>query len=206
MAMLFWFALVLGGGLLLVSTVGHIVGDVLGDTGGGDVSDGAQADADSDTAGGVHPVAPGAHGADHEGFRFLSVRTVTYFLFAFGAAGVLLTYAWHGMLPLVAGGVALACGILTAYLSAMIFNWVGAGDSGALAGDRALVGASGVVTLPLRADGTGKVLVRSSGRELELLARAIDAAPGNPAEWTDVMVVDVADGVALVTPFDSSGA
>ncbi len=201
MATLFWFALVVGGGLLLVSTLGHVLGDVLGDHGDvGDVSDTAQVDADSDADAGHAGVAAHAH-VDHEGFRFLSLRTATYFLFAFGASGVLLTYAWRGMLPLLAGGVALACGLLGAYLSALIFHWVGAGDSGALASDRALVGATGVVSLPL-VHGTGKVVVQTAGRELELLARPVEDATGDPAQWKDVMVVDVADGVAVVTPFE----
>ncbi len=213
MATLFWFALVLGGGLLLVSTLGHLLGDAFGDQAGAptDGADAGQADvqvdsdaacgdadADTDQGAGVHH----AH-IDQQGFRFLSLRTATYFLFGFGAAGVLLTYAWKGTHPVIAGATGIACGLLAAWLSASLFHWVGAGDSGALAGDRALVGATGVVVLPLPANGTGKVLVHSAGRELELLARPIASAPGDPGTWKGVMVVDVADGVAVVTPFDA---
>ncbi len=211
MATLFWFALVLGGGLLLVSTLGHLLGDVFGDqAGAADTGDAGQADVqvDSGDAGADTDGDDGGAGVHHahldqQGFRFLSLRTATYFLFGFGAAGVLLTYAWKGTHPAIAGATGLACGMLAAWLSASLFRWVGAGDSGALAGDRALVGATGVVVLPLPANGTGKVLVRSAGRELELLARPIPSAPGDPGTWRDVMVVDVADGVAVVTPFDA---
>src|SRR5690606_21289047 len=69
MSALYWFALVVGAGLLGLS--------LFGDTdAGGDV--------DVDAAGG---------GAD--GFRILSTRNLTYFLFGFGATGVLLGLVWE---------------------------------------------------------------------------------------------------------------
>jgi len=220
MTTLFWFALVVGGGLMLVSMLGHLLGDVFGgDAGGSDLDSSggpdlqveAAAGADAAgaeivhagaTAGGMH--AGDAHAAgDHEGYRLLSFRTAIYFLFGFGASGVLLTFAWGARRPVATAVAALVVGSLAAWLCAALFRWVGRGEAGALAGDRALVGATGVVTLPLPPDGTGKVLVQVGGRELELLARPLeDTGPGDPSSWTDVMVVDVVDGVAVVTPSD----
>src|SRR5687768_17432107 len=72
MITLFWFALVLGGGLALFSLVG-------------DFFDG---DAGEGTTDHLH--------IEHEGadssWQLFSLRTLTYFLFAFGAVGVLLHY------------------------------------------------------------------------------------------------------------------
>jgi hypothetical protein len=81
MTTLFWLALVLGGGLALLS----LLGDFLGFDHGGDVSGDVGGDVGGDLAGGH---------LDHDAAHILSLRSATYFLFAFGAVGVLLDWAW----------------------------------------------------------------------------------------------------------------
>lgn len=76
MSFLFWLALVVGGGLFLLSLFGAVLG----------VHDHGAEAFHSD----VH-----AHG-DTEWGRIFSLRNATYFLFAFGAVGVLLDFAWGG--------------------------------------------------------------------------------------------------------------
>jgi hypothetical protein len=47
--------------------------------------------------------------------------------------------------------------------------------------------------------------VSRAGRDLELLARAFEAEPGVPVEtWTDVVIVEVTAGTALVTPYSDA--
>ena len=68
--------------------------------------------------------------------------------------------------------------------------------------DRSLVGLAGLVVLPLR-PGSGRVVVRRGGREHELMARPFEDAP-DAETWTSVVVVDVVDGTALVSPYAPS--
>jgi hypothetical protein len=169
MSLLFWIALVLGGGLAVVSLLGDVFGD----------------DASADF--------------DHDGLHILSLRSATYFLFAFGAVGVLLDWAWGGRLGAVTALAALSTGSAAALFSAYVFRWVRRTGSGAMPDDRSLVGLAGLVVLPLR-PGSGRVVVRRGGREHELMARPFEDAP-DAESWTSVVVVDVVDGTALVSPY-----
>jgi hypothetical protein len=167
MTLLFWLALVLGGGLAVLSLLGDFF------------------EHDGDF--------------DHDGLHILSLRSATYFLFAFGAVGVLLDWAWGGRLTGLALIAALVTGAGAGLFSAYVFRWVRRTGSGAMPDDRSLVGLAGQVVLPLR-PGSGKIVVRRGGREYELMARPFqDAAAAE--EWTDVVVVDVVDGTALVSPY-----
>lgn len=191
MTTLYWLALVLGGGLALLS----LFGDVLG----------LEGDDAPDLAGGGDAAAGdlGTHGADsgHDGMHILSLRSATYFLFAFGAVGVLLQLVWGGRQPWLAMGAAAATGAGAAYFSAALFGWVARTGSGELPSDRTLSGLAGTMVLPL-GEGGGKVQVLRGGREYELLARPFDPDAPDAESWTHVVVVEVVDGTALVTPLD----
>lgn len=182
MSALYWFALILGAGLLLMS----LFGDLFGHGDGPDlVSDG-------------HP-----HG-DAEGFRILSMRNATYFLFAFGASGLLLALALDGMHPAVRALIATALGVLAGAISATVFGWVGRTESGYMADDSGWVGRIGQVVLPISELGMGKILVNRNGRDHELLARPFDSTPDSPEEWRSVIIVDLENGVARVSPMTST--
>lgn len=184
MTTLFWLALVLGGGLALLS----LLGDVLGLDHGGD----AAGDFD------------GAH-VDHDGLHILSLRSATYFLFAFGAVGVLLDWAWDGRLRLATVLLAAGTGLAAGSFSVRLFRWVARTSSGELAHDSSLIGLPAQVVLPLRA-GSGKVLVARAGREHELMARPFEVDAPHAEEWRKVIVVDVVDGTALVSPLDEQSS
>ncbi len=179
MTTLYWFALIVGAGLLLFSLVG--------DADGGDGTDFGH---DGDLAHDMH------------GLRILSMRTATYFLFAFGATGVLLSLTGAGALLRIL--VSLLVGTVSGGLSAAAFGWLGKTQSGHLLDDRSLVGLVGTVTLPLSAQGTGKIEVERAGRSLELLARPFDKEPIDVESWRTVVVIDVQRGTALVSPYTES--
>lgn len=179
MTTLYWLALVLGGGLGLLS----LFGDLLG-------LDGHDGSVDID-----HSV-----DVDHDGLHILSMRSITYALFAFGAVGVLLGWAWGGG-ALLTAIAALATGLAAGVFSTYLFRWVSRTASGEMLGDSTLVGLPGQMVLPLRG-GSGKVQVTRGGRDFELLARPFDDGAPDPESWTDVVVVDVRDGTALVSPLD----
>jgi hypothetical protein len=182
---LYWFALVVGAGMYLFSAfAGH--GDGTDAHVGGDVHDGDV----------------GHHGS--EGFRILSLRNATYFLFAFGVSGVALTWLWQGRFGLVTALVAALLGVVGGAISSLTFGWLRKSESGDLPGDSTWLGTQGRVTIPLSRDGTGKVLVSRAGREHELLARPLEDTAPHPERWISVMVVEMRHGVALVAPNDTT--
>lgn len=177
MSFLFWLALVIGGGLFLLS----LAGDLFGLEG----HDSHAFHADSDTDWG----------------RIFSLRNATYFLFAFGAVGVLLGFTWDGERELLAFIIAALTGVAAWALSHAAFGYLRRTDSGQLLGDELLVGRVGTVSLPILKGGTGKIVVAKAGHTQELLAKPLDDEEANPETWDSVIVIEVRDGVALVAPF-----
>lgn len=188
MSTLFWLALILGGGLGLLS----LLGDFLGFDHGGDVSADVSGDISADSA-------------DHDGMHILSLRAATYFLFAFGAVGVLLDWAWDGRMRLATTLFAAGTGFGAAVFSVKLFRWVARSGSGEMPHDSSLIGLPAQVVLPLRA-GSGKVLVARGGREHELMARPFQPDAVDTEHWHNVIVVDVVDGTALVSPLDEQSS
>ncbi|MGH7553007.1 MAG: hypothetical protein ACREMQ_08245 [Longimicrobiales bacterium] len=185
MSALYWFALIIGAGLLLMSLFGDLFGHGHGFDGshGGDV---------------------GGHGhahADDQGFQILSMRNATYFLFAFGAAGLLMGWAMGGERPVLTALLAGLLGLVGGGISATVFGWVSRTETGYMEEDTGWIGRTGEVVLPLSAEGTGKVLVNRSGRDHELLARPYDRSAESPERWRSVMIVELENGIALVSPY-----
>lgn len=146
----------------------------------------------------------GVHGLDHPDdagtFQILSLRNVTYFLFAFGVTGVLLRWMWEGDQSLLTAMIASATGFAGAAISSLTFGWLRKTESGLIQGDRSWIGLPGRVTIPITSGGTGKIEVMRGGHEQELLARAFEPDAKRPERWTDVMIIDMQSGVALVAP------
>ncbi|HEX2167440.1 MAG TPA: hypothetical protein VHG09_09450 [Longimicrobiales bacterium] len=111
METLYWFALIVGGGILAASLFGDLFGADVEDLDPGD-----------------------AHAA-----KILSLRNLTYFLFAFGATGVVLN--WLSPVPGVATMViAAAVGIASSAAAAMLLNYVQRTESGERAAEDSFVG------------------------------------------------------------------
>ena len=177
MDFLFWLALIIGGGLFLLSLAGDMFG-----------VDGHEAHA--------------FHGdVDTDWGRIFSLRNATYFLFAFGAVGVLLNLAWGGDRDVVAFAFAAATGLLAWGISYVAFNYVRRTDSSRWLGDELLIGRVGEVSLPIMKGGTGKIVVSKAGQTQELLAKPLDDDAPDPETWNSVIVIEVRDGVAIVEPF-----
>lgn len=174
MLTLYLFALLVGGGLLAFSLLG------------GDDGAGAQHDALS----GDNPL------------QFLSLRTLTYFLFVFGGVGTVLSWAWTGAAAPIVLLLSVAAGMGIGALASLTFRYLRRTDSGMLESEESFVGLSGRVIVPLRHGAVGKVLVQRGDRAYELLARAFDTTGADPGGWTSVVVVEMTRGTALVSPLD----
>ena len=178
MWLLYLLALILGGGLLFVQLVSgghHDGGNHFGHIGGHD-----------------HLGGPDHHA--EQGPGVLSMRSVTYGLFAFGFVGTSL----HG-LRLAGEPAALA---VAAVAAAGVTLGVGTtlrslGDPAA-SGEAALVearGRSGRVLVPLSRDQRGKVRVQIKGQTVDLLATT---SGGELKAGQEVVVLDVRGDVAEV--------
>jgi len=134
--------------------------------------------------------------------EWLSLRTLTYFLFVFGGVGAVLSKTWSGAAaPLVLLFAALAGLGVGATVSAA-FGYLRRTSSGNADADDSFVGLTGSVTLPIRAGGVGKVVVQRGDRTFELLARSIKPDADDSALWKAIIVVEMERGTALVTPLE----
>ncbi len=179
MTALYLFAMVVGVGMYLFS--------VFADTDSGHDADG-------------HVDLGAGHHDGFDSYKLLSLRNATYFLFAFGVTGVSLTWLWNGGRGLLTALLASSIGAIGAAISTVVFGWLRKSESGDMPGDRAWLGATADVVLPLSTGGTGKIQVLRSGRSQELLARPFDADAAAPEAWSRVVVLEIRDGIALVAP------
>lgn len=180
MLTLYWLALILGGGLALFS----LIGDFTGTDAGGSLDH----DVDHDAFG---------HDGPDAGWHLFSLRTATYFLFGFGATGVLVRLASGG--PIITAAAALFTGVAAAFTSASVFRYLRRTSSGEMQGDTSFEGLQATVTLPFR-NRRGKIEVMRGGREIELMAECYDDDAQDSERWREVVIVEVRGGTALVSP------
>jgi len=179
MSTIYWAALILGAGLALLSLADDIFGEH------------ADVDADADrTDAGRGAAAP----------RIFTIRSLTYFLMGFGVVGVLVGWLGFEGSPGITAAVAAAMGLLCVAISAVASGYLHRKVSSAVPDERSLICLVGDVVLPL-ANGSGKILVRRAGREIELRARPLDDSARDSESWTSVLVVEVRDGIAYVAPY-----
>jgi hypothetical protein len=198
------FCLVLGGGLLLLSLLGDVFADAGGDLDldvSGDVSfelDGAEIDSSGVDIGDGGMDADGGD-ASHAS-RILSIRTLTYVLFGFGAVGTLMgLFGSAGFATTL--GLALTGGFLAGALVTSAFRYLETTDTGAQLPDMSFVGLSGTVTIPISEGSAGAVAVQRGQRRISLRALPHESARDlDPTDWTSVVVVEMEDGVARVAP------
>jgi hypothetical protein len=198
------FSLVLGGGFLLVS----VLGDILG----GDASDmafDADVDVDVDLDIDVHADVD-VHGdvdAHHDMAlvsKVFSFRMVVYTLFGFGAVGWLMTKGGFAPAAPITLASSIVGGIASGALVQSVFNYLKRTDSGQHTREDAFVGLPAVVTLPLGGNSAGNIAVELDARRLTLRALPYDGdVPDGVMEtWKHVVIVDMRDGVARVAPVD----
>jgi membrane protein implicated in regulation of membrane protease activity len=176
MVTIYWFALIVGGGMLAASLFGDLFGADNTDVDGG---------------------------GDSQAVKILSLRNVTYFLFAAGATGLVLSR----VSPLPAAGtavIAAGVGMAGAAAAALVLNYVQRTGSGERTAEDSFVGCTGRLTLPFAADHAGRVMIRRGDREFELRARPFDAESTAARIGTSIIVVEMDGGTALVAPMGES--
>ena len=188
------FSVVLGGGLLLLS----LLGDLLG-------SDAVELEVDVDLELGMDDIDFDADSdVDHSASKILSIRTLIYTMFGFGAVGWLLSYI--GFMPAAPLTVTYAAvgGLTSGTLVNRAFAYLRRTETGQLEEDDSFVGLPGSVTLPLGGGSTGTIAIEHGARRHMLRALPHASVTGGvpPEEWKSVVVVEMKDGVARVAPTD----
>lgn len=183
------FSVVLGGGLLLLSVLGDILG---GDT----IDVEIDLDADTDLA------LDADSDMDGSASKILSIRTVVYALFGFGAVGTLLTKI--GFVAAAPTTIAYAAigGLVSGAMVQKAFAYLRRTESGLLESDDSYIGLPATVTLPLGGGSAGNIAVQRGDRRhtLRALPHASVDPDAVPEGWKSVVVVEMKDGVAYVAP------
>ena len=139
--------------------------------------------------------------AGHLASKIFSIRTLFYSLFGFGSVGTLLTYLWSGN-PLLTAAFAVVSGFSSGALINAAFGYVRRSESGMLQTEASFAGVPGRVTLPIRPEIPGRVVVERGGRTVELRALPHSSGKTDPSTWVSVVVVDMEKGIARVAPVD----
>ena len=194
------FSVVLGGGLLMLSLLGNIFG--------GDASD-LELEADFDIGGDVDVDVDVDFDADADAdhgsaSKILSMRTVTYALFGFGAVGWLLSAGGFAANAPSTIAYAATAGLASGTLVNQVFAYLKRSETGIHHPDDSFVGLAGEVTVPLGGGSVGRVAVERGARRYKLraLPHSSVEATNPPGEWRTVVVVEMKDGVAYVAPAD----
>lgn len=188
------------GGLLIAAGVlmggGHGDADGHMDVGGhGDLDGHADLDGHGDLDGHADVDGHGGGASETGGTPLLSMRFWTFFCFAFGLAGTLLTALQ--VASAVAGAVSVGLGVGVGWGAATVFRRLQRDQVSGQVELGGLRGAEAKVLLPVNGADEGKVRVVVGGADVDLPARSADA---QRLERGDVaLVVNVKGGVATVT-------
>ncbi len=212
MLAIYVFSLVVGGAFLAVSLLGDFLHGDAGDVDahaldldlhGVDVDvHGAELDlhgslqADAEATGAIH--------GEHAAAKILSIRTIVYSLFGFGAVGTVLSTLGGGSGSSLTLAFSLAGGGLTGFLITSVFNYLRRSESGAHAAEADFVGLTGAIRLPLSGSHPGQIVVERGDRQyvLRALAHRVESERTDPSQWSTVVIVEMERGIARVAPVD----
>lgn len=183
------FALILGGGMLLLSLAGGHHG---GDSGHG----AGHAGHDAHHAAHEHAKGGARAGADLLSI-FLSLRFWTFFLAFGGLSGLLLTAL--KLPPEIVAVVSAIDGLTLGAVAASVMARLSREQLSSALTAEDWVGRSGRVTIPVSAARQGKIRLELEEEVVDLIA-SVAESDGELAVGTEVIVVSLEDGVATVTP------
>ena len=108
----------------------------------------------------------------------LSLRTVVYALFGFGAAGTTLHLLWGGDRSGTTALAAAGAGLVSGVLVSTVFRYLKDTEAGAIEGAESFVGLAGKVSVEIGPGSPGLVQVERGGRRVRIRARVNDAYAG----------------------------
>lgn len=192
---LYLFAAVVG--WAFVAFFVFFAGDTDADFDGGGLDLDAEVDLDVDIA-----VDGGTSLAD-TATDFLSFRSLVFFLAGFGLTGIVLDVLSAGSILTFAA--ALALGVFALYLNTRLVRFLKRSGVSSDLRTADIVGVPGRVVLPIGSGRKGRITLNVGGRRLYLVALPFrddaDFAVGD-----NVVVIELEEGTALVSPLDDIGA
>jgi hypothetical protein len=205
MLALYVFSLIVGGAFLAIAVLGDFLhGDVSDvDVGGMDV-DGVDVDFHLEPHTDVDLVHGEVHGGAQVATKILSIRTIVYSLFGFGAVGTALSTVGGGARSPVTLAFAVLGGGLSGALITTVFNYLRRSEAGQQSGEGSFIGLTGRVTLPLGPGATGSIVVEHGARQhvLRALPHAQAMEDTDPSTWKTVVIVEMERGIARVAPVE----
>jgi len=145
--------------------------------------------------------ASGHHDGAGHFHGLLNVSAILAFVTWFGGIGYLVRngIGWFAPIAILIG---LAGGLLGAFVVGLFFNNVlRAGSESLDPGDFERVGALGRVTSSIRSGGVGEIVFERHGSQLVTSARSRSEQP--IGRGTEVVILSVERGTAVVEPFDA---
>ena len=193
---IYWIALVVGGGMLVLSVLSGDAGDADFDVGADfDLDLDPDADVDFDAAdAAVAPHAAPAHATALS--QWFSTQFIVFFLAMFGATGVIVTIVTDAG-PGTTLAIALVCGAVIGQGAHRIFNYVRASSGNTLTRPQDYVHKLARVTIPIRGAHTGEIALQVRDAERHVPA----VAGGSQADFDkgdEVLVVGYRGGVSSV--------
>lgn len=134
--------------------------------------------------------------------RVLPLSTVAMVAASFGVGGLALGLA--GTAPGTTFVAATAVAVLAGVLNSTVFAYLRRSESTTAVSDAQVAGAVGRVVVPVADGRRGRIAISAGGQQIYLSALAMpDAADDGVLEaGTPVLVVEMHDGVAVVTRLD----
>ena len=174
--------LAVGGGLLGLS----LFGDFLD----GDVDVSSEIDVSGDSLGDASAI--------------ISLRTLVYAVFGFGASGTALHLLRDGASAGTTAWIAGATGLAAGAIVSATFGYLRRTEAGVISGEESFVGLTGKVTLEVGPGSPGFVRVARGDRRFRIRARVNDAYADAEAlaQGRQIVVVEMKDGIAAVAPVD----
>lgn len=136
----------------------------------------------------------------------ISIASLAFFLAFFGSVGLIA--GWTGASAVTTFVLALALGLAGAGIYSVAFGWLRRNSNSSELSTRDITGRVGRIAVPIRADSRGRITVQFGDERIQLSAVMADLADQNdpvpaPLDVGDpVLVLDVENGVARVSPVD----
>lgn len=177
----YWVALLVGGFFVVLSMLG-----------GGDADGDLDMDADTD----LELDADAELGAGPGFIDLFSLRTLFLFAAFFGLCGVLL--ALTDVSEVLRAVLAISTGAFVGLGGNYVIKRVGYAQISSTVTSVDMKGKSGHVVIPFGPTDKGKIVLRSKGQRLQLIARAFEEAEDSFEPGDEVVVVRVDGGIAEV--------
>jgi len=128
-----------------------------------------------------------------------SIYGATAFLLSIGIVGTALT-KFTLLRPDYIAVITVAAAIVGTLVLTRLLKYLNHSADNRVEHQRSLHGLVAEVIVPIGPVHGGKIVAQRGAQRIQMLARPFHSDSGDAAAWREVMIVDVRDGIALVSP------